>query len=174
MTVDGEHDGHTVIRLNGSGGHEDIALVGCLDCLVIVGRLFLCEYPTLTKEQPCRHSVSTPGDRCDSHTDQALEARTERLEMKRKERVKQAATARLCGQSRPISSAADIMWLQKLFSHHGEISGHAITFRRIKRGQASMLMERYGGYGDGSSHDDWQWRCEGSQAARISAAVQTV
>lgn len=165
MTVDGEHDGHMVIRLNGSSGHEDVAVIGCMDCLTIMDRVFLCEYPTYATGKPCRHAVQAPDGRCDLHTDAAIAAR--------KVRSARPLWAVRTTEVRSISSPSEIRWLTALVTKHGEIEDGIVTLTGIKPGQAAMLEDRYGGTTQGTTYNDWQWRCGGLQAKQIIAAVGT-
>lgn len=166
MTVDGEHEGHKIVRMNGSVGHEDVALAVCMDCMAIVERLFLCEYPTHATGKPCRHAVSAPGGRCETHSEAALAARTARTA-----RPKGAAQeVRL----RAIVSPSETRWLKDLIAAHGSIADGVVMLMGIKQGQATLLENRYGGASHGASYNDWQWRCDGPQSARIIAAIQRV
>jgi hypothetical protein len=78
---------------------------------------------------------------------------------------------RLESRPRTFISAAEARWLNDILRTHGRIDGESITLTSIKRGQAELLVGRYGGVATGGAHD-WQWRCEGQKAASIIANIR--
>jgi hypothetical protein len=58
-----------------------------------------------------------------------------------------------------------------LLCTRGQIDGESITLMSIRRGQAELLVGRYGGIATGGAHE-WQWRCDGPAAVSIIANIQ--
>lgn len=147
--------------------HETTVAIGrtmgyllCLDCRVIAEDLLLCG-ATTKRGGSCRWAVQ-PG---------AANAAHPHVTTVPREPKQRQPKVRLEPRPRVYISPAEAQWLRDILRTHGQIDGDSIALTDIKRGQAELLTGRYGGIATGGAHE-WQWRCEGQQAALIIASIQ--
>lgn len=150
--------------------HETTVAIGrtqgfllCLDCRTIIEDLPLCGART-KRGRSCRWAV-TAGSETAEHPHGATDSQAPKEHPKK---------VKLETRPRAFISPAESRWLAHLIKTSGNVMDHAITLEGIKRGQAELIVGRYGGTAEGGRYDDWQWRCDGPQAERIIAAIQQV
>lgn len=131
----------------------------CLDCRAIVEDLPLCGAMT-KRGGSCRWAILPGSDTAEHpHMNTAEPAKTRPQIIKSK------------SAQRAIMSPSEARWLANLIATNGRADQQEIALTGIKRGQAEMLVHRYGGSAEGVEYSAWQWRCEGRDAERIAAAL---
>jgi hypothetical protein len=149
--------------------HQTVVAIGrtqgfllCLDCRAIVEDLPLCG-ATTKRGGSCRWAVSE-GSPTAAHP-HTTEQKPDRLPRQKKTTLQLRTTA--------FISTAESRWLNDLIKTKGYIDEGAILLDGIKRGQAELIVGRYGGVAEGGRPDEWRWRCAGKQAAAVIEAIRT-
>lgn len=150
-------------------GVETVGVLVCLDCSIVLDRLPVCG--AMTKQgRPCRWVIRPDDGDLAAHPHAAPMA-VQQQPSPVHERRKRQPKVTLDPKPRTFISPAESRWLADILKDKGRIEGGAITLEGIKKGQAELIVGRYGGIATGGRHADWRWRCEGRWAEHIIASI---